>query len=85
MLRRCSNVSSARRDRGDAKGPQVPVSAAPVLLVRGPRAAEIVQSAQLYTRHLPGGLFPRSGAGFVARWHRAFTDTQSACAATVVG
>ena len=41
------------------------------VLIRPARSADLVTTAALHVDHLPSGLFPRLGRGFVQRWHRA--------------
>lgn len=45
------------------------------VLVRAATAADLPLTAGLHVVHLPMGLFPQLGRGFVERWHRAHVDS----------
>ena len=42
--------------------------------------SDVAQTAALHERHLPNGLFPALGQGFLRRWHRTFITSPHACA-----
>lgn len=65
------------RTRTSATGPGHPASSQrdELVLVRPATADDLPAMAGWHCRHLPHGLFPRLGAGFVRRWHATFLDS----------
>ncbi len=54
------------------------------LTVRETRAGDVPAVVALHLTHLPHGLFPRLGRGFMARWHRTFLATTHGVSLVVV-
>lgn len=52
--------------------------------IRTATSGDLAAMAALHISELPIGLFPRLGARFVARWHRAFLDSAHAVALVAV-
>lgn len=76
MLRTTTGPSWARA-RTTAAGPTQPEPSQRdgLVLVRPANADDLPAMAGWHCRHLPHGLFPRLGVGFVRRWHATFLDS----------